>query len=41
MAYKNNFSKKNIMGKREVSVTDLFNPTFVFIEDIFKKRQWG
>jgi len=41
MVYKNNFSKKNIMGEREVSVTDLFNPTFVFIEDIFKKRQCG
>lgn len=41
MAYRNNFSKKNIIGEREVSVTDLSNPTFVFIEDIFKKRQQG
>jgi len=29
------------MGEREVSITDISDPTFVFIEDIFKKRQWG
>jgi hypothetical protein len=41
MIYKNNFSKKNVLREREVLVNDLFYLTFVFIEDIFKRRQWG
>jgi hypothetical protein len=38
MAYKNNFSKKSVIGEREVSVIDLSDPIFVFIENIFKKK---
>jgi len=41
MTYKNNFSKKNILREREVSVSDLSDLAFMFIEDIFKRRQWG
>jgi hypothetical protein len=41
ITYRNNFSKKNLLGEREVSVCDLSDPIFVFIKDIFKKRQWG
>jgi hypothetical protein len=37
MAYKNTFSSKNILDERKVSVSDLSNPVFAFIEDIFKK----
>ena len=39
MAYRNNFSKKNILVESEVLVSDLSESIFVFIEDIFKKRQ--
>ena len=41
MAYKNTFSNKNILGERKVSVSDLSNPVFAFIEDIFKKMHQG
>ena len=43
MAYQNNFSKKNILGERDVLVSDLLDPTSTFIKDIFmkKKKQWG
>jgi hypothetical protein len=40
IAYKNNYSKKNILGEREVLISDLSNSAFIFIEDIFKKRKW-
>lgn len=41
MIYKNNLSKKNVLREKEVLVSDLSDLTFVFIEDIFKRRQWG
>jgi hypothetical protein len=40
IAYRNNFFKKNVLGEREVLVSDLSNPIFAFIEDMFKKIQW-
>jgi hypothetical protein len=39
MAYQNNFFKKNILGKRDVLLTDLLDPTSMFIEDIFMKKK--
>lgn len=29
------------MREREVSVSDISDLAFMFIEDIFKRRQWG
>ena len=40
IAYRNNYSKKNILGEREVLINNLSDLTFIFIKDIFKKRQW-
>jgi hypothetical protein len=40
IAYRNNYSKKNILGEREVLISDLSDLAFIFVEDIFKKRQW-
>jgi hypothetical protein len=40
IAYRNNYSRKNILGEREVLINNLSDPTFIFIKDIFKKRQW-
>jgi hypothetical protein len=40
MAYRNNFSKKNVLVESEVLVSDLSDSIFAFIEDIFMKRQW-
>jgi hypothetical protein len=37
MVYRN-FSKKNILGENEVLVSDLSDPIYAFIGDIFKKR---
>ena len=39
IAYRNNYSNKNILGERKVLISDLFDPAFIFIKDIFKKRQ--
>ena len=41
MAYRNNFSMNNILSEREVSVCDLSDSIFMFMEEIFKKRKWG
>ena len=38
ISYRNSYSKKNILGEREVLISDLSDPTFMFIKDIFKKR---
>ena len=39
MAYRNKFSKKNILVESEVLVSNLSESIFVFVEDIFKKKQ--
>ena len=41
MTYRNNFSKKNMLGEKEVLVSDFSYPTLMFIKDILKKRQLG
>lgn len=35
MTYINNFYKKSVLGEIEVSISDLSDPIFVFIEAIF------
>jgi len=29
-----------VLGEREVSISDLFDATFTFIEEIFRKIKW-
>jgi hypothetical protein len=38
--YRTNFSIKNLLGEHEVSIRDLYDPIFAFIEEIFRKRKW-
>jgi hypothetical protein len=38
--YSTNFSIKNLLGEHEVSIRDLYDTIFAFIEEIFRKRKW-
>jgi hypothetical protein len=35
-----NFSRKKVLGEYEVSISDLSDTAFTFIEEIFSKRKW-
>jgi len=40
-AYRTNFSRKNVFGECEVSISNLSDIVFTFIEEIFTKKQMG
>jgi hypothetical protein len=37
-AYKTNFLRNTMLGKCEVSISDLFDTAFAFIKEIFRKK---
>jgi hypothetical protein len=39
-AYRTNFSRKNVLREREVSIIHLSNIALAFIKEIFRKRKW-